>query len=522
MEPSRRYVISLDVHPDDSSSLSLRMNDQWVYAEVHASDLSGNQAQKQYIDLVSGYRRQIQQEEEVEQREIDAIVARKTEKSSDSGYASDQGGQQANKAGRAEQLNEVKEEEQPEDGEAALKSWILQALDPICDELALSKPKKQHLSLAEWFYAPIHCYSIRTDADHSRLAIVLREDLDGRDYIRKHLMPNIQLPKYLRSLKGIPWYKPEDLQVDSEADDVHMPIHPTVVSVPMSKVSEYLRSYQSVSNKSADSKRTTFFLKFANPLTASSVKREIRFLNLLQRQSLLRDPNESLEDNNATRIRAPRLAGLVSLPSSSSTTPTHHLVGFLLTAIPAPTTPLTDLMRPSIPQLKREAYADESQRMLSILHNNNLVWGDAKGDNFLVDGNGELWMIDFGGSFTEGWIDRELADTLEGDEMGVEKVVGGLEDPVNGVDGGDEGERGDGMTEVLRKRGLAKTGRDRSVHVHAGGKRRRDAETEDEHEEGEEDGDYIDEGDRIAIEDDSQKSKRRRRRRVRNGSPQAD
>jgi hypothetical protein len=59
----------------------------------------------------------------------------------------------------------------------------------------------------------------------------------------------------------------------------------------------------------------------------------------------------------------------------------------------------------------------------------DIIWGDAKADNFMVDKNDELWIIDFGGSYTEGWVDPELSDTLEGDEQGLEKVQEALEHP---------------------------------------------------------------------------------------------
>ena len=52
-----------------------------------------------------------------------------------------------------------------------------------------------------------------------------------------------------------------------------------------------------------------------------------------------------------------------------------------------------------------------------------------KGDNFMVDENDELWIIDFGGSFTEGWVEEKYMETEEGDDMGVGKVREGLRDP---------------------------------------------------------------------------------------------
>lgn len=100
--------------------------------------------------------------------------------------------------------------------------------------------------------------------------------------------------------------------------------------------------------------------------------------------------------------------------------------------------------------------------MVEVLHASDLVWGDAKADNFLVDARGELWMIDFGGSYTPGWIDAEVADTLQGDEMGVGKIVRGLEDPEGEVEGGGDG--AEEQVEVLRERGLATKSDDRSIH----------------------------------------------------------
>ena len=47
----------------------------------------------------------------------------------------------------------------------------------------------------------------------------------------------------------------------------------------------------------------------------------------------------------------------------------------------------------------------------------------------MVDAHDELWIIDFGGSYTEGWIDPEISETLEGDDMGLEKIQLALEDP---------------------------------------------------------------------------------------------
>ncbi|KAJ1324932.1 Kae1-associated serine/threonine protein kinase [Microdochium nivale] len=72
-----------------------------------------------------------------------------------------------------------------------------------------------------------------------------------------------------------------------------------------------------------------------------------------------------------------------------------------------------------------------TEKAIEVLHDAGIVWGDAKADNFLVDRHSKLWIIDFGGSHTKGWVDPVLDETEEGDHMGVDKVVNALRDPEN-------------------------------------------------------------------------------------------
>ncbi|KAK2924448.1 hypothetical protein FoTM2_014725 [Fusarium oxysporum f. sp. vasinfectum] len=52
------------------------------------------------------------------------------------------------------------------------------------------------------------------------------------------------------------------------------------------------------------------------------------------------------------------------------------------------------------------------------LHEEGIVWGDAKPDNVLIDKDENAWIIDFGGSYTPGWVDEDKAETFEGDYQG--------------------------------------------------------------------------------------------------------
>jgi len=59
---------------------------------------------------------------------------------------------------------------------------------------------------------------------------------------------------------------------------------------------------------------------------------------------------------------------------------------------------------------------------IKYLHGKQLVWGDAKATNVLVREDGNTVLIDFGGGYTEGWVDERHCNTLQGDLQGLEKI----------------------------------------------------------------------------------------------------
>lgn len=74
------------------------------------------------------------------------------------------------------------------------------------------------------------------------------------------------------------------------------------------------------------------------------------------------------------------------------------------------------------PDLRRR-WASQIEGLVKALHQEGIIWGDVKADNVLIDKNNDAWVIDFGGSYTPGWVDSDKAGTLEGDKQGLGKII---------------------------------------------------------------------------------------------------
>lgn len=53
--------------------------------------------------------------------------------------------------------------------------------------------------------------------------------------------------------------------------------------------------------------------------------------------------------------------------------------------------------------------------MVECLYNVGVIWGDVKFENVLIDMEGDVWFIDFGGSYILGWVDEDKWEIVEGD-----------------------------------------------------------------------------------------------------------
>lgn len=148
-------------------------------------------------------------------------------------------------------------------------------------------------------------------------------------------------------------------------------------------------------------------------------------MEVLQRISKVERPQkDSLQDPS----RIPRFHAIVESK--------HGIVGFLEDYIES-TGNLFDYISgfdylgiPEATEEEKRRWIRQIEKEMQFLHHHGIVWGDAKAENVLIDMERNAWLIDLGGSWTLGWVDREMNETMEGDLQGLERISA----PLNGVE----------------------------------------------------------------------------------------
>jgi serine/threonine protein kinase len=145
--------------------------------------------------------------------------------------------------------------------------------------------------------------------------------------------------------------------------------------------------------------------------TFQSIDRELQCLHRIS----IADPDPSL--------LVPKVCGLVGSG--------ENILGFLTTYIPPnPEAARVDLFdMDNVPLARREKWANQITGTLERIHRIGVIWGDASPANILIDESDNAWLVDFGGSWTAGWVDPELAGTMQGDLQGLAKILGFLDIP---------------------------------------------------------------------------------------------
>ena len=116
-----------------------------------------------------------------------------------------------------------------------------------------------------------------------------------------------------------------------------------------------------------------------------------------------------------TSIRVPQILGYIKHPEA------RCIIGFLREWVPG--NPLRKIDIPMTLETKRKKWASQIHEMVNQLHDIGVIWGDGKASSVIIDEKDDAWLIDFGGGFTEGWVEEQLMDTVEGDKQALKKIM---------------------------------------------------------------------------------------------------
>jgi hypothetical protein len=404
--------------------LTALINDVRFYVTVDPKELQKSREKPlyyEYLDKISAFREAEEREEELAEKREAKVHGKKSKNKDRDGSEGKDSGVHVTADDDDDEYVEDDSDEAGEDADqdsasagVELRNWILASLSEITNTYAPPNREPEESTLYEWYHGPTYFYTLQiANGELSPALLETTPDLESKI---EALVPRIKVPKYVQDYQ-LPWLNANDLTVESEVS-MPPPAHPGQVL-----------------HKETDE---TYFFKPVVADQPDSVKREIQILRKMEELGL--------------DIKFPHLRGFVALGNSKT-----EVMGMLLENIKSPM-PLTKLLKSSVDEEKRRVWSEKSAAYVSLLHDNGIIWGDAKADNFMVDANGELWIIDFGGSYTEGWVDPDISETLEGDDMGLEKIQAALEDPDKNTadlglidDDDDEGEAvGEGVSEQRR------------------------------------------------------------------------
>ena len=139
-------------------------------------------------------------------------------------------------------------------------------------------------------------------------------------------------------------------------------------------------------------------------------------------------PNEEMENEifslydireaslpSHTTLRVPSLLGYVKHPEAGC------VIGLLREWIPGVS--LREINISATTENKRQKWVVQISDTIHQLHDIKVIWGDGKPHNIIIDEQDDAWLVDFGGGWTEGWVTKELAGTVEGDLHALEKII---------------------------------------------------------------------------------------------------
>lgn len=128
-------------------------------------------------------------------------------------------------------------------------------------------------------------------------------------------------------------------------------------------------------------------------------------------------------ENLSQTLRFPQLEAIVLDDKYSGS---GHVNGLILSAIYPNHGTIADRVNGpeglSLSITLCERWYHDVENMIHILHSKGFVWGDVSPNNMIIDEDENVWIIDFGGGYTDGWVKQEDMETKRGDLEGLERI----------------------------------------------------------------------------------------------------
>lgn len=264
-------------------------------------------------------------------------------------------------------------DEEFEDPLEELADWALECFKPIFQNISPLRTDRNY-TLHECLIPEVLHYSLC--ADETKLLPVFLDGV-GSERLMGALLPESQELNY----SSFPTYRPDEIQVPVPYGSNALPAVPRKV---------YIKGQQ---------------LAFFKSINAGDVNSTFRELRAYTRIKSLSQPINTCE-----------LYGIVQIPSSG------RIVGLLLSYIESDNRTLLCTGKDPKYASMRQKWMDQITHSVEELHAHGVVWGDAKPDNVLIDVQDAAYLIDFGGGYTRGWVDKELVNSTEGDLQGLRRI----------------------------------------------------------------------------------------------------
>ncbi|KAK2591039.1 hypothetical protein QQS21_011271 [Conoideocrella luteorostrata] len=291
----------------------------------------------------------------------------------------------------------LREDPDDPDNMFLFEEWVLGALDGFIREVAPNPApgSVKIITLLEYFSPSTFAFKLVNNAGH---LCAVQECYDPD--IHGDITPRTQIVDSLVDFPGSDRIEPEEVILRTT-----LPPVPIISAACLELCSdELLPEELSDIPKRVRRAGTSEVFFFKGGFKDHGHQRELKILTQIHCSRSFEQP-----------LPTSRLAGLVVWDDDASC-----LMGFLLEYIEGETLALRAETASLTNKIK---WMRQVEATVKQLHQLNVVWGDVKSDNVIINTSGDAVIVDFGGGYTPGFIEKELQQTARGDLMGLDHMA---------------------------------------------------------------------------------------------------